>query len=230
MKHVSSWNLLPHPPSIGPADTLKSHELADFDSSSNAGTCNNFLAPEMANCLLFRTPDYHLPPFKRYGNTPRRTACFLCCLVCGLMLSEVGCLSGGTTRKASSAKFAKHVTSSVPELSSRNRSLLAIYSAEVETAADEIILKSPSPATRRQALAWKAEAIPVLQTSLLNTDPVAAVLDTWTFPFPDERVYAGTIGEIRARGILSRCRRDDLEHECRDGTGSSRGRAKCRYR
>jgi hypothetical protein len=124
-----------------------------------------------------------LPQVERYGNTPRRTACFLCCLVCGLLLSEVGCLSGGTTRKASSAKFAKHVTSSVPELSSRNRSLLAIYSAEVETKADEIILKSRSPATRRQALAWKAEAIPVLQTSLLNTDPVAAVLDTWTFLF-----------------------------------------------
>jgi len=99
------------------------------------------------------------------------------------MLLEAGCMSGGVTRKASSAKFAKTVTSSVPELSARNRSLLALYSSEVETAADQIISKSPSPATRRQALAWKAEAIPVLQTSLLNTDPVAAVLDTWVFLF-----------------------------------------------
>jgi hypothetical protein len=133
--------------------------------------------------LLFRTPEYCLPQVGRYGNTPRRTAYLLCCLVCGLVLSELGCLSGGTTRKASSTKFAKHIASSVPELSSRNRSLLAIYSAEVETTADEIILNSPSPVTRRQALEWKAEAIPVMQTSLLNTDPVAAVLDTWTFLF-----------------------------------------------
>jgi len=150
---------------------------------------------------LFRIPEYYLAQVGRYGNTPRRTACFLCCLVCGLMFSEVGCLSGGTTRKASSAKFAKHVTSSVPELSSRNRSLLAIYSGEVETAADEIILNSPSPATRRQALEWKAEAIPVLQTSLLNTDPVAAVLDTWTFLFQmsaymDEPAVKSALGEF----------------------------------
>ena len=30
---------------------------------------------------------------------------------------------------------------------------------------------------------WKAEAIPIMQTSLLNTDPIAAVLDTWAFLF-----------------------------------------------
>jgi len=61
--------------------------------------------------------------------------------------------------------------------------MLALYSAEIEVAADRIILESPSPAAQRQALVWKAEAIPVMQTSLLNTDPVAAVLDTWVFIF-----------------------------------------------
>lgn len=61
--------------------------------------------------------------------------------------------------------------------------MLALYSAEIEAAADRIISESPSPATQRQALVWKAEAIPVMQTSLLNTDPVAAVLDTWAFIF-----------------------------------------------
>jgi hypothetical protein len=107
---------------------------------------------------------------------------WLCCIGCGLILLD-GCVSGGTTRKKASAKIAKNVTSSMPELSSRNQSLLALYSAEVETAADKIISESPSPATRRQALEWKAEAIPVMQTSLLNTDPIAAVLDTWAFLF-----------------------------------------------
>ena len=61
--------------------------------------------------------------------------------------------------------------------------MLALYSAEIEVAADRIISESPSPAAQRQALVWKAEAIPVMQTCLLNTDPVAAVLDTWAFIF-----------------------------------------------
>jgi hypothetical protein len=98
----------------------------------------------------------------------------------GLILFLCGCASG-TSRKTSSMKSAKSVKSSAAEFSSRNQSLLALYSAEIETAADRIIFESPS--VRRQALLWKAEAIPVLQTSLLNTDPVAAALDTWAFLF-----------------------------------------------
>jgi hypothetical protein len=104
-------------------------------------------------------------------------------MLCCLMLLALGCVSGGSTRKASTVKTTKNVESSVPELSSRNQSLLALYSAEVETAADKVILESSSPEARRQALVWKAEAIPVMQTSLLNTDPIAAVLDTWAFIF-----------------------------------------------
>jgi hypothetical protein len=92
-------------------------------------------------------------------------------------------MSGNGTRKTSSLKSAKNVKSSAPELSSRNQSLLALYSAEIEVAADKVISESPSPVAQRRALVWKAEAIPVMQTSLLNTDPVAAVLDTWAFNF-----------------------------------------------
>src|SRR5260370_3492984 len=80
-------------------------------------------------------------------------------------------------------KLAQNVKSSAGELSSRNQSLLCLYSAEIEAAADKIIQDSPSPVARRQALVWKAEAIPALQTSLLKTDPVAAVVDTWVFIF-----------------------------------------------
>jgi hypothetical protein len=92
-------------------------------------------------------------------------------------------MCSGQTRKTSSYKSAKNVKSSAAEFSSRNESLLARYSAEVETAADKIISGSSSPAARRQALVWKVEAIPIMQTSLLNTDPIAAVLDTWAFLF-----------------------------------------------
>src|SRR5262249_13532995 len=100
----------------------------------------------------------------------------------GLILLVLGCTSG-STRKTSSAKSAKNLKSSPAELSLRNQSLLGLYSSEIEAAADKIIMESPSATARRQALVWKVEAIPVLQTSLLNTDPVAAVLDTWVFIF-----------------------------------------------
>lgn len=108
------------------------------------------------------------------------------CVLLALMLLIVfmmGCVSGGATRKTSSIKSAKTVESSAAELSSRNQSFLSLYSAEVEAAADKIILQAPSPVAKREALVWKAEAIPVMQTSLLNTDPVAAILDTWVFIF-----------------------------------------------
>src|SRR5437868_6214226 len=116
--------------------------------------------------------------FARSGGAWRRC---LCLLLLGSLFC-VGCASR-TTRKGSSISRATKVTTSATELNSRNQSLLRLYSAELENAADEIIVGSPSPIARRQALLWKAEAIPVLQTSLLNTDPLAAVIDTWAFLF-----------------------------------------------
>lgn len=117
------------------------------------------------------------------AKTSIRVAQLFSCAACGLALLAQGCMSGNGTKKTSSVKSTKNVQSSMPELSSRNQSMLALYSAEIEVAADRIISESPSPAAQRQALVWKAEAIPVMQTSLLNTDPVAAVLDTWAFIF-----------------------------------------------
>ena len=114
---------------------------------------------------------------KRHNHPAR-----LCLLLCGLMFFLDGCASRAT-RKTSSINRAKNVEISATELGSRNQSLLAVYSSEIEGAADKVILESPSPVARRQALVWKAEAIPVLQTSLLNTDPVAAAIDTWAFIF-----------------------------------------------
>jgi hypothetical protein len=127
----------------------------------------------------------------------------LVCLLLGLLLFVPGCTSG-QTRKTSSMKSAKNIESSAAELSSRNQSLLGLYSAEIENAADRIIFESPSPVARRQALVWKAEAIPVLQKSLLNTDPVTALVDAWAFLFqmsaymeqPDVKQGFGESGPI----------------------------------
>jgi hypothetical protein len=91
-----------------------------------------------------------------------------------------GCASRGT-RKTASLSHAKNVEASAEEIGARNQSLLAIYSSEIENAADRIIRESPSPQAHREALVWKTEAIPVLQASLLNTDPLVAVVDTWAF-------------------------------------------------
>ena len=103
-------------------------------------------------------------------------------LLLALLPSFWGC-AARSTRKTSSMQQAKNLNVSATELGSRNQSLLAVYSSQIEVAADQIILASTSPFTRRVALLWKSEAIPVLQRSLLNTDPVYAVIDTWSFVF-----------------------------------------------
>ena len=99
----------------------------------------------------------------------------------GLTALLCGCMSGGTTRRTASVQSARNVESSAAELSARNQSLLGVYSAEIEAAADKIMRESSSLAARRQALEWKAEAIPILQNTLLQTDAVAATVDTWAF-------------------------------------------------
>ena len=104
------------------------------------------------------------------------------CALLGLAILMCGC-SLGKTRKEASVKAAKNVNSSAAELSSRNQSLLGMYSAEIESAADKIMFESPTTEGRRQALAWKAEAIPILQNTMLKTDPVAAMVDTWAFVY-----------------------------------------------
>src|SRR5437870_2025601 len=84
----------------------------------------------------------------------------LCFLLFVLTLFSYGCASRNT-RKTSSINRSNKIQVSAIELNSRNQSLLALYSSEIEGAADKIILESPSPVARREALVWKAEAIPV---------------------------------------------------------------------
>lgn len=122
-----------------------------------------------------------MPRADHYCTRSKRVSPWFTWMLCGSLLLAPGGVQGDDSKKT--RKYTPNVKSSASEISSRNQSLLAVYSAEIETAADKIILGSPSPAARRQALVWKAEAIPVMQTSLLNSDPIAAVLDTWAFVF-----------------------------------------------
>lgn len=135
----------------------------------------------------------------RLCTSPKWASRWLSCTFCALMLLAPRGVHGDNDKKT--RKYTPNVKSSASEISSRNQSLLALYSAEIETAADKIISRSPSPAARRQALVWKAEAIPVMQTSLLNSDPIAAVLDTWAFVFQmtafmDRPEWKNVIGDL----------------------------------
>lgn len=102
------------------------------------------------------------------------------CLLLGAVLGWGGCLQQGTRRTASIPR-AKNVEASAEEIVARNRSLLALYSAEIEAAANTVMGQSASPEVRRQALLWKAEAIPAMQAALFNPDPVAAAVDAWAY-------------------------------------------------
>lgn len=124
-------------------------------------------------------------PRQNFTSTPagsfvHRRLCFF--LAFTLLAGLCGCASG-MTKKEASVKSAKKLKSSAAELSSRNQSLLALYSGEIEAAADKIMRESKSRVTRRHALEWKTEAIPVLQNSLLKSDPITALADTWVFIF-----------------------------------------------
>lgn len=50
----------------------------------------------------------------------------------------------------------------------------------VEIAADSIIVATDDPVVRRNALAWKANAIPALQTATHHPDPLVSSIDGWT--------------------------------------------------
>jgi hypothetical protein len=79
------------------------------------------------------------------GKTSIRVTQLFSCAGCGLALLAQGCMSGNGTKKTSSVKSTKNVQSSMPELSSRNQSMLALYSAEIEVAADRIISENERP-------------------------------------------------------------------------------------
>lgn len=51
----------------------------------------------------------------------------------------------------------------------------------IEVAADSIMKSTDDPEVRRNALAWKANAIPAIQTATHHPDPIVAFVDGWTF-------------------------------------------------
>jgi len=68
---------------------------------------------------------------------------------------------------------------SAEELRIRVRSLVLPFSGIIEEAADEVAGISPDPAYRMAALRIKTNAIPAIHSTLLDPDPLVALMDTW---------------------------------------------------
>jgi hypothetical protein len=59
--------------------------------------------------------------------------------------------------------------------------LAGVFTGTIETAADQVISESESRRTRRHALLWKINAIPIAYQALFQADPAVALVDTWVY-------------------------------------------------
>ena len=69
------------------------------------------------------------------------------------------------------------------QLRLRVRVMVNPLSGMVIEAANEIIVESLDPSIQREALIWKADAVPVLRESLFKPSPVMAIIDVWALSF-----------------------------------------------
>ncbi|WP_233262059.1 chemotaxis protein [Vitiosangium sp. GDMCC 1.1324] len=68
---------------------------------------------------------------------------------------------------------------SVGELRIRVRDMARRFPAVLEATADDAAARSDSPELRASLLRFKSNAVPVMQSALLQPDPVAALIDGW---------------------------------------------------
>jgi len=110
-----------------------------------------------------------------------------------LALAGWGCTNvqqGGSQRtvlmEATGAK------SSAADLRAMSNVLAISVPGIIETTADQIGAQSPDAASRRRALLWKIEVIPTFYQALFYSDPLAAVLDSWSLSIQiEEAVSSG---------------------------------------
>ncbi len=99
-------------------------------------------------------------------------------LLAGALPVLAGCSTKAPTTSTAQAAFG------TAELPSRRIRIGADNTAtrimtRIEITADSIIAAAPDPAVRRNALAWKANAIPTIQTVTHHPDPLVAFVDGW---------------------------------------------------
>jgi hypothetical protein len=83
---------------------------------------------------------------------------------------------------------------SAEELRIQIRALAAPFSGILEEAADQVIAWSDEPRVKEDALRFKINAIPAMQTALFQRDPLAALYDTWAFIWQMRAFWDGGFG------------------------------------
>lgn len=134
-----------------------------------------------------------------------------------------GCASLEPRRSALTA----HVGSSdmsVAEMRTRVRDLARRFSGLIEALADDLAVRSGSPHVTAAMLRFKANAVPAVQSSLFQSDPVAALIDTWALLAQLEdalpRTAVGASPELLAHAHDSLAAMEsDLEAEWLEVTG-----------
>ncbi len=63
------------------------------------------------------------------------------------------------------------------------------FAGLVEQAADEIIARTDDPEVMRNAILWKANAIPACHRAVLQYDPLAALIDAWVLTLQMEAFF-----------------------------------------
>ena len=100
------------------------------------------------------------------------------------------------------------------ELRIRVRALAGPFSGQIEALADEIARRSSDPQTRFAVTRFKINAIPALQSTLFEPDPVAALIDAWVLlaQLEDAITTYGIVSDERMRALAIQ-RVHGMEHE-----------------
>ena len=101
-------------------------------------------------------------------------------LVAALCLGLTGCF-GKQPKQTPFMKSVGGVGITSEELRLRMRDGARIYAGAIESAANAIMEQSDDPTIRRNALMWKARAIPAANQALFQQDPLVALIDAWAF-------------------------------------------------
>ena len=97
-----------------------------------------------------------------------------------IFAAAAGCRSASPrTSQTGILHNASDVKVNQEQLRLRVRSLVGPMAGRVESAADEIVASTTSPAVRLAALEWKIDAVPAMRDSLFQPDPFLALIDTW---------------------------------------------------
>ncbi len=113
-------------------------------------------------------------------------------MVGAAVILAAGCAS--VPEQTSFMEQSEQIETTAWELRLRVYDLGTDMAAEIERTADGIIADTDSPEVARNALMWKANAIPVLYRAVFQPDPLAALIEITVFSVQVERFFADGAG------------------------------------